>query len=297
MSEKAKNTHWLQKHKTLRRIYQQIYYGLCKRHIYALTGPLRVLPDFVVIGVVRGGTTSLYQYLGEHPCIVRSAYDELGFFDSNFELGLNWYRSLFPTVFTKNRIKSRQKQFMTFDVTPFYIYNPKVAQRILETLPKAKLIAILRNPIDRAYSNYHLGVRGGNEKRSFEDAIREDVETLEHAKSSSIAENEYYQSIVEKSYLARGFYAEQLKIWMNLFPKEQLIVISTEDLAADPHKTLGQVFSFLGLPEYKVKNPQKQKAAKYPQMSPETRKFLADYFRPYNQQLYDLLGRKFEWDE
>ncbi len=295
MSAKSKNTHWLQKHKTLRRIYQQIYYGICKRHIYALTGPLRVLPDFVVIGVVRGGTTSLYQYLGEHPCVVRSAYDELGFFDSNFELGLNWYRSLFPTVFTKNRIKSRQKQFMTFDVTPFYIYNPKVAQRILKTLPKAKLIAILRNPIDRAYSNYHLGVRQGNERRSFEEIINEDIKMLENARSR-VSETEYYQSVVEESYLARGFYAEQLKIWMKLFPKEQLLVISTEDLAKNPHKTLGDIFAFLNLPIYEVKNLGKKNEAKYHSMNPGTRKFLIDYFKPYNIELYNLLGKEFEWD-
>ena len=294
MSEKSKNTHRLQKHKTVRRIYQQFYYGICKRHIYALTGPLRVLPDFIVIGVVRGGTTSLYQYLGEHSCIVRSAYDELGFFDSNFELGLNWYRSLFPTIFKKNQVKSRRKQFMTFDVTPFYIYNPKVAQRILETLPKIKLIAILRNPIDRAYSNYHLGVRGGNEKRSFEDAVKEEIEMIEQAKSSKISETKYYQSI--KSYLVRGFYAEQLQIWMNLFPKDQLLVISSEDLSEKTQETLNKIFEFLGLPHENIPNLEKVNVAKYPPMSPETRKILIDYFKLHNQQLYDLIGRRFDWD-
>ncbi len=275
---------------------KRLYHLLFKRHIYGITSSIRTLPDFIIIGVGRCGTTSLYYDICEHPCVLKAAYDELGFFDSNFELGLNWYKSLFPTVFKKNRVKSQHGIVITGEDTPSYIRRPWAAKRILETLPKSKLIVILRNPINRTYSHYHLGVRDGNEKRSFEDTIKEDVKTLEHAKSSNIAENEYYQSIVEKSYLARGFYAEQLKIWMNLFPKEQLTVISTEDLATDPHKTLGQVFSFLGLPEYKVKNPQKQKAAKYPQMNSETRKFLADYFRPYNQQLYDLLGRKFEWD-
>jgi len=277
--------------------HKRLYRLFFKRHIYGITSSIRTLPDFIIIGVGRCGTTSLYYDICEHPCVLEAAYDELGFFDSNFELGLNWYKSLFPTIFAKNRVKSRYGVAITGEDTPSYIRRPWAAKRILQTLPKAKLIAILRNPIDRAYSHYHLGVRGGNEKRSFEDAIKEDTRMLEHAKSGKVAENEYYQSVVEKSYLARGFYAEQLKIWMNLFPREQLIVISTEDLAADPHKTLGQVFSFLGLPEYKVKNPQKQKAAKYSQMNPETRKFLEDYFRPYNQQLYDLLGRKFEWDE
>ena len=81
----------------LKRIYQIFYYVLCKRHFYGVTGSLRVLPDFIVIGSMKCGTTSLYYDICEHPCTIAAAYDEIGFFDSNFHLGLNWYRSMFPT--------------------------------------------------------------------------------------------------------------------------------------------------------------------------------------------------------
>jgi len=269
---------------------------LLKRHVYAITSPLRVLPDLIVIGVVRGGTTSLYHYLSQHPCIAKSAYDELGFFDSNFHLGLNWYRSLFPTTFEKNRIKSKYGHFMTYDVTPFYIYNPHVAQRILDVLPHVKIISILRNPVDRAYSNYYLGVRSGDEKRTFENTIDSDLKLIQEHENDSKNDN-YFEQIIGKSYLARGFYAEQLQLWMDKFPKEQLLVISSEDLASKTADTLTTIFDFLGLPNHKIKDLTKRNEAKYPPMNPDTRKTLVEYFKPHNEKLYSLLGRRFDWDK
>lgn len=287
---------YLHKCKGVKKFYQQIYYVLLKRHVYALTAPIRVLPDLIVIGVVRSGTTSLYHYLSQHPCITKSAYDELGFFDSNFHLGLNWYRSLFPTIFERNHIKSRHGHFMTFDVTPFYIYNPKAAQRILEILPHAKIIAVLRNPVDRAYSNYYLGVRSGNEKRTFEDVVNSELKII-HDSADMPKDNNYFEQIVGKLYLARGFYAEQIQIWMNKFPKEQLLIISSEDLATKTDDTLATIFGFLGLPNRRIKDLTKRNEAKYPPMNSATRKILADYFRPYNEKLYSLLGYRFDWDK
>ena len=97
--------------KIIRKIYQIIRYGLLQRNIFYITSPLRTSPQVIVIGVGRGGTTSLFHYLSQHPCIEGSAYDELGFFDDNFHLGLNWYRSLFPTKFTKNKIEKNMENF------------------------------------------------------------------------------------------------------------------------------------------------------------------------------------------
>ena len=103
--------------KSIKKIYQKILYGLIKRNYYYLSSPFRVLPECFVIGVVRSGTTSLYHYLGQHPCIVSSAYDELGYFDDNYHLGINWYKSLFPTKSTKNKIIKKHGKFLTYDVT------------------------------------------------------------------------------------------------------------------------------------------------------------------------------------
>jgi len=283
---------YLRKNSILYDIYKATHYILFKRHIYGLTSSLRVLPDFIVIGVVRGGTTSIYHYLGQHNCIRKSAYDELGFFDDNYHLGLNWYRSMFPTRFIKNRIIKKYGKFMTYEVTPFYIYNPKVVQRIYDILPKIKVIAVLRNPVDRAYSNYYLGVRSNDEKRTFEDAIDSDLKKIQDTSN-----DDYFGQMIDKSYIARGFYSEQLQIWMDKFPKEQLLVISSEDLARKTDDTLAIIFDFLKLPNYKIRDLTKRNEAKYPPMNQDTRKMLVDYFRPHNEKLYSLLGRKFDWDK
>lgn len=277
----------------LRQFFKKAYFTLYKRHFYGITSPLRILPDFIVIGVGRGGTTSLYHYLGQHPCIRKAAYDELGFFDTNFDLGINWYRSLFPTIFTKKHIIRKWKHFMTYDITPSYVRRPWVAERISKILPDVKLIVILRNPVDRTYSHYNMGVKEGSEKSSFEDVIKDDMVKLE---SNVLHGNEYFRISVENSYLARGFYAEQLQIWLNLFPKDQIFVISTEDLASKTNETLGTVFDFLKLPSYKIQNLDRQRVGNYSEMNPKIRQTLIEYFKPHNEKLYSLIGKKFDWN-
>jgi len=272
----------------IHKIYQKLYYQLIKRHFFAITAPWRVLPDFIVIGAVRSGTTSLYHYFGEHPCMLSSSYDELGFFDSNFDLGLNWYRSHFPTKFQKQKIISKYKHFQTYDVTPFYIWNNDAAIRISQTLPKIKLIALLRNPIDRAYSNFQLSVRNG-EKYSFEELIKKEIE------EDSID----FQSKAHglQNYLARGVYVDQLKIWFDLFARNQLLVISTEELEKDPINTLNTMFKFLDLPKYKVQDLKKRNKATYPMMKEETREILIEFFKEHNEKLFKLIGKEFKWNK
>jgi len=127
---------------------------LIKQNFRYITSSLRVLPDFFVIGVVRSGTTSLFHYLNQHPNIAGASYDELGYFDDNYHLGISWYKSLFPTIFTKKRIEKEHGKFLTYDVTPQYLRDPANAKRMFNDFPKMKLIALLRNPIDRTYSPY-----------------------------------------------------------------------------------------------------------------------------------------------
>ncbi len=273
--------------KKIHNIYQKFYYQLLKRHFFAITGPWRVLPNLIVIGAVRSGTTSLFHYFNEHPCMTSSSYDELGFFDSNFELGLNWYKSHFPTKFHKQKIISKFKKFYTYDVTPFYIWNENAAKRILDTLPNTKLIALLRNPIDRAYSNYQLSVRD-DEKQSFEEVIKKEMKQGKNFKTKAYG---------LQNYLARGIYVNQLEKWYKLFPKKNILVISTDELKKDPENTLNSMFQFLDIPKYKVKNLKKHNKENYKSMNNETRKFLVDFFKEDNKKLFKLIGKKFDWDK
>jgi hypothetical protein len=274
---------------------KRFYHLLIKRHIFGITSPLRVLPDFLVIGAGRTGTTSLYYYLDQHPSIVKSAYDEIGFFDDNFHLGLSWYHSMFPTIFTKFLTKFRTKKFMTYEVTPQYIRRPWTSKRIKKTLPGIKLIIILRNPVDRTYSHYHLSRQYG-EKRDFRTVIEEDIKNISEW---NIKENNdsYFANQVENSKLARGFYYEQIIKWFNIFPKEQIMIIPSEDLASETQRVLREIFYFLGLPAYNIKNTEKVNVSKYSKMDQDTRQLLIDFFRPYNEKLFGYLNQKFDWDK
>ena len=279
----------LQNNQTLVKIFRNFKYVLLKRHVYGLTSSIRVLPDFFIIGVVRSGTTSMYHYLDEHPSIVKSAYDELGFFDDNFRLGWAWYKTLFPTTITKRIVKRKTGNFLTFDDTPFYVYNEDVAKKIKNYFPKTKLIIILRNPIDRAYSNYHLGVRMGDEKRTFDQAV--DDEMQEIAEYNEIKLDDY----ISQSYLGRGIYVKQLEIWLKYFPASVIKILESERFSNDTEKTMNEVFEFLDLPNHNIRNLKKKNVAEYPPMRTETRQKLCNFFSEYNEKLYDMLKVRYDW--
>ena len=279
----------LQNNQTLVKIFRNFKYVLLKRHVYGLTSSIRVLPDFFIIGVVRSGTTSMYHYLNEHPSIVKSAYDELGFFDDNFRLGWSWYKTLFPTTITKRIVKRKTGNFLTFDDTPFYVYNEDVAKKIKNYFPKTKLIIILRNPIDRAYSNYHLGVRMGDEKRTFDQAVDDEMQKI--AEYNEIEMDDY----ISQSYLGRGIYAKQLEIWLKYFPASVIKILESERFSNDTEKTMNEVFEFLDLPNHNIRNLKKKNVAEYPPMRTETRQKLCNFFSEYNEELYDMLKVRYDW--
>jgi len=277
--------------------YRKFYYELYKRHIYSLSSGFRVLPNFIVIGVGRGATTTLHHNLSKNPCLHSAAYDEAGFFDDNFHLGESWYRSLFPTKFTKNKIIKNYNHFLSYEVTPSYIRKPWVARRIKKLLPNVKLIAILRNPVDRAYSHYNMGVNESNDKRSFEEVIKTDLKLLERSNESKSDSDTYFKTIVEKSYLARGFYAEQLKFWFKLFDKKQIHITTTENLATNPNETFNEIFNFLDIANFKISNLENKRKGNYSPLDKDIKLQLTSFFKPYNEELYKLIGKNFNWND
>ena len=283
----------------LKRIYHICYYILCKRHFYGITASLRILPDFLVIGVGRGGTTSCFHYLSQHPSIIGSAYDEIGFFDENFHLGLNWYRSMFPTKFLKKKIAKKFGKCLTYDVTPAYIRKPWVARRIKELFPEIKLIALLRNPVDKAYSHYNSKMQvEGDTKTTFEEMIEEDIKMIEKFENTnSIIDDEYFRNYIEKSPLGRGLYAQQLKIWFELFDPKQILILTSEELSTETNKVMNKIFRFLDLPDYEIPNIVKRSTGNYTKMKMDTRKKLISFFSKYNQDLFKLLDQEFDWNK
>ena len=279
-----------------RQLYRIIYYQLIQRHIFAITGFIRVIPDFLVIGAKRCGTTSLYQHLPEHPCISKSPHDNMGFFNDNFHLGVNWYKSFFPTTFTRNKIKSKFGGFLAFDVTTKYMEEESTANNVYQTKPNMKIVVILRNPVDRAYSQYHLSVRQTAERRSFEDVVEENMNRLN--KES----HEHYEikpkfSVKEDNYLKKGLYALQLRYWLKIFPRKSILIMSTEEFESNQQAIYNKIFGFLNISQFEIKNTEKMEKGSYPQMKSETRSLLLDYFRSHNNELFKLINKKFDWEK
>jgi hypothetical protein len=283
----------MEKNNGVKNLTRSIYNIILKRGISGITSTRRVLPDFIIIGTVRSGSTSLYYNICSHPSILPASYDEIGFFDSNYHLGMNWYRSMFPLKSDMERIRSETKYALTGEDTPFYFWKIDAANRIRKILPKIKLITILRNPVQRAYSNYYLGVREGTEKLTFEEAVRKELDTLPENKI--LAENIFKFCNVRRSYIAKSLYVYQMKIWFERFSKNRLFVISTEEMSKSPAHTMNQAYEFLGLPKYENTFFEKRKKASYEKMGDNIRKELEEFFKPHNEELFKLIGKSFDW--
>jgi len=230
--------------------------------------------------------------------VVPAFKKETLFFSNWFGKGLTWYRAHFPFAWRKHYVRRiRHRDFVTGEASPYYIFHPRVPQRISQTVPQAKLIALLRNPVDRAHSHYHHEVRTGVETLPFEDAIEREEERLSAEKAKILSHEDYrsfnYQNY---SYLSRGIYVDQLEDWTRHFDRDQLLILKSEDLDEDPAMTLEQVVQFIGLPRWKLKEYKKYHYAQYRDMNVATRERLIAYFEPHNQRLYEFLGVDLGWE-
>jgi len=156
---------------------------------------------------------------------------------------------------------------------------------------------LLRNPVDRAYSHYNFNVRRGWEKNSFEETIQLEESRLK-GEVDKIVKNESYlgKNLLHYSYLARGRYFEQINFWQTYFPKEQFLIIQTEDLEKNPQEILKKTFNFLQLDHFEIDDMQRLHVGNYKKMAHETRLKLIEYFKPHNEKLYNFLGKTFDWD-
>jgi len=260
---------------------------------------LWVLPDFVIIGAQKGGTTSLYAHLSRHPNVLPARRKEVHFFDNKFARGAGWYRRQFPSVLTRVGRRLRHgAPVLAGEASPYYLFHPRAPERLRALLPGARLIVLLRNPVDRAYSQYWHRVRDGQETLSFEEALDREPERLA-GEAERLRADPGYHSVNHQaySYLARGVYVDQLVRWRALFPADRMLVLRGEDLFENPAKVYERVLRFLGLPDVRIETFEKRNAAPpYPPMADATRRRLLEYFRPHNLRLYDLLATDFGWD-
>ena len=257
------------------------------------------LPDFLIIGAKKCGTTFLYDLLIEHPHVESAAQKELHYFDRFFDMGIDWYSSCFPTP---KWIDGRKT--ITGEATP-YLPTPSAAERMAKILPQARLIMLLRNPVDRAYSDYKQGVRLGWETRSFEEAIQAEKREIIGKDEIPQREGRIGPTDVRYQYLRRGIYVDQLLHWTKFFTKDQILVLKSEGFFERTPETLKVVLKFLGLSPTSSPKPRtdfrgwlrnKRHKGEYQQgMSSVTRRRLEEYFEPYNSKLCEYLDVDFGW--
>ncbi len=250
------------------------------------TGRWRVLPDALVIGAQRSGTSSLYRYLGQHPDVAPSLRKEVEYFSRRYGRGELWYRAHFALDVGRRRL--------SFEATPDYLFHPLAAARAAAVVPDARLIAVLRDPVARAWSHYRHMVALGYETLGFDDAIS-DEEARCAPDLNRLADDPVHdpKALLRYSYVARGRYAEQLERWFAHFGRERLLVLRSEDLFADAARSFEAILDFLGLDRWRPEefpNVSREGSRAAAGMPSPARARLSDRFRDANRELVSLLG-------
>jgi hypothetical protein len=269
-----------------------------KLNVFRLaTGGIRLLPDFIIIGAQKCGTTSLYHYLSAHPAVAPAARKEVHYFDWAFKQGTRWYRAHFATIPYRLAFELLTgRRLVVGEASPFYLLHPDVPKRVRALLPDIKLIALLRDPVERAYSHYNQRVRRGKEPLPFSEAVVREADRIA-GELVRLQRDETYASRIHRypSYLARGIYADQLAKWLRVFPREQLLILTSEDFFSDTPRVFSQVLEFIGLPSWAPPQFDAFNPGTYSDMEPSMKRWLVEYFAPHNERLYQLVGRDLGW--
>ncbi len=260
---------------------------------YPKSEPSKKLPDFLVLGAQKTGTTALYSYIVEHPDIYPSIIKEIFYFNTDlYTNGIDWYKSHFPMFDSQN--------YLTGEATAKYFNSGVAAKRIAKDLPDSKFIFIVRNPAERAISDYYMKVRNGMEKRTIEQAILSEIDFLKNTENVSYVNPGKRYSSKHNGYVLYGMYYFFLKKYLDRLSREKLIIIDSSDLRSNHQETLSKIFYFLGVSSLESK--QRSKKVNVGSYSKESESYtkinreLTDFYKPYNSMLEELTGMKFSWE-
>jgi len=250
----------------------------------------RKLPDFLIVGAQKAGTTTLSYLLGQHPHVFMPYFKEAHFFNLSYRNGLKFYARHFPLSY-----KVRIKNVCVGEATPDYIFFPQCPALIKETLPTVKIIVLLRDPVSRAISHYKHNVQMRRESLDLADALSFEIMRIQ-PKLVNISESpiEVLKDYSNYSYFSKGLYADQLDRYFALFPKSNILLVDSRDLKTNMKKVYRQTLSFLGLDDaseidFSTKNESKVKVD-VPQKVKDILK--KKYFEP-NKRLAQKYGLDF----
>jgi Sulfotransferase domain len=246
---------------------------------------------------MRCGTGSVHRALGRHPDVHASGRKEVRFFNLRFAKGEAWYRRHFPTEReARAHLDAFGRPLLIGESTPDYLFHPCAPPRMKEMLPDARLIVLVRDPVARAVSHYHLARRKRWEELSLEHALDREPERLAGVEERLLADPGYRSFAHRRqSYVARGRYAEQLERWLEHFPAEQILVCKSEELFAEPDRMFDQICRFIGADPTAWGHVPWVRRSPRSTVPPEIRTRLEKQFAEPNARLYRLLGRDLDW--
>ncbi len=263
-----------------------------------LTASLRCMPDFFIGGVQKGGTTSLYYSIIQHPQIIAAKNKEIFYYGTttNYLKGLNYYKPFFATkVYQYFKQIKLQKPTFCIEGSTNTIDSKEAPSRILKDNPNAKIVFIFRNPVERAFSHYKMSVKRGWELAGFEEALALEEQRIEDGHSHPICDPNHNYAYQRLGYLSRGVYVNHLKRWYAEFPKENILVTESETFFKNPQQTFNEICDFLKIERCNTINFQKLNEGESKKMNDSVVKKLSEYYKPFNEELFELLGKRFNW--
>lgn len=267
------------------------------------TARWRPTPDFLIIGTKRGGTTSMWNWLVDHPAVLPMFPGPRGlkstdYFFEGGQAGERWYRSHFHSTAYRSAVTRRRGYpVVTGEASPLYMYDPRVCAQVSQLMPQVKVIIQLRNPVKRAVSHWQERVKQGVEHLSFPDALAAEAGRTEGQLARMMEDASYYSQAYDwYSYRDRGIYRPQVERWLAAFPADQVMIVQSEDFSRDEQGTMDQVSDFLGIPRHQRPAYGRHNQSPPVAVDPGILRELGDFYRPHNRELSSLLGTDYGWD-
>jgi hypothetical protein len=258
-----------------------------------------MLPDFVIPGETKCGTTSLYEYLVQHPDIWSADTKEPRSFASPKFARVPAFTQLhYPYALAAEAARRvRRRPVVTGEASAEYLSNPTVARTIAEMVPDVKLVVLLRNPVTRAFSDYQMKRAEGYVHEPFETIARRSTSWISDPSLAPLVDAAAREEHCEIRFVVRGLYARSLRPWLDAFPIGQFLFLKSEDLSKDPAGVTRQVFRFLGVADRDIVDVRPRRTGGYDALprADELRR-LRDFYAPHNEALYGLLGRDLGWE-
>jgi hypothetical protein len=250
-------------------------------------------PAFIIIGAQKAGTSALFEILKQHPQLVAPWKKEVRFFDDFPEIMYGdfvSYHEMFPLP--HKLIPNK----LTYEASPSYLFNPNCPERIYRYSPEMKFIAILREPVSRAFSAWKMHrrfafssnpfIRTLADPRNFVEAVKQELAGFE----KTAWEKDRF------AYIKRGIYIEQFERSLKYFPKDSILMLEQSRLLRDPQAVFADVFSFLQIEDrFIIKTLRVNAATDNEEIPKEAQDILQSFYKPYNERLFSLLGREYDW--